>query len=879
MGDLPTVLDRVLGSATCTFAWHSTLWLAMGLVASRLLRRRAAWGHLVLMLAAAAAILSPASKLTVRQMDWGLFPAGQSMAQLPTARPPGESSRLVGPSESAATPSADLVSGRMPRGHNSNMSGAPTLTANDTTDWPERSASSARYPQQLPTIIAVCWLVASCVLAARLACSLRAGRHITRAARAETSPALLAALCQSARALGLRSVPDLRVSPQAQCPLVWCWGRPHLLLPESASGTQGVNWQSIFCHELAHLVRRDHWSALWGEALVIALPWQPLAWRSRRRLSFLREQACDDWVLAAGSEATEYADSLLSFLPQQAPALGLSVLGGQESLKHRLERLLAAVRVNPRVGTTHIAATACIALTAVVGIALAQPGSAVDKSTAHSPADDPAARPKDRSAETPNTRFSGRVVQPDGKPASAARIFLTRWLDREIPLKATTGSDGKFDFSVNSDVLFGTRWLQVVAVKPGFGLAWIKVDDLNRTANLTLKLVADDRPIDGRIFNLEGRPVVGATVRVASVSTFANDDPQPYVELLKSDAIVRSGQSGREMKMRAANFRFQSELSEIPQAPSARTDEQGHFRLTGIGRHRCANLTIAGRSIADTRLQVLTDPFEAPLNIWQTKESSLPAHGAQFTHYVRPSRPVVGIVTNAQSGRPIEGVRVSQLNGGSPATTDASGRFKLDGCAKADEYKLFALPPDQTLYFSGSLTARDQPGLSPLEVQLHVYPAIPLAGRVIDTISGRPVPAEVQYFPLYPNASVMQGKYGSAVNSLGPSSQSFSKPDGSFAIGVAPGPGALFVRAVGKDKYEPARVDAEAFFKQRAVPYHPDSSADGARDYLTVAIGKTLRISIPQHQFQGIALLNVPETAKEVAQDVSVRSTPTSTGR
>ncbi len=447
-----------------------------------------------------------------------------------------------------------------------------------------------------------------------------------------------------------------------------------------------------------------------------------------------------------------------------------------------------------------------------------------------------------------------------------ARVFLTRSGDKEVQLKAATGSDGKFDFSVNSDVLFGTRWLRIVAVKPGFGLAWIEVEDLKKIANLTLKLVADDLPIDGRIANLEGRPVVGATVQVVSIATFANDDPKPYVELLKTD------------ERRASNFRFQSSLGEVPQAPSAATDEQGHFRLTGIGRHRRANLTIVGRSIADTRLQVLTDPFEATFKIPLTRESSHPVHGARFTHFVRPSRLVVGIVTDAQSGRPVEGVRVSQLDGCSPATTDPLGRFKLDGCAKADKYKLFAIPPDQSSYFSGSLTARDQPGLSPLEVQLQVYPAIPLSGRVIETISRRPVPAEIQYFPLYPNAYVRKGMYGSEIHSLGPSGRSFSKPDGSFAIGIAPGPGRL-IRVVGKENYEPARVDAEAFFKQRGVPYQPDLSPDGSRDFLTVALGKDLHISVPQHQFQGIALLNVPETAKQVAQDVSVRSKVTSTGK
>ena len=155
--------------------------------------------------------------------------------------------------------------------------------------------------------------------------------------------------------------------------MIWCWGsRPVLLLPESAEKVGNLHWRSIFCHELCHLVRRDHWSALWLELLVIALPWQPLAWRSRRRLAFLREQACDDWVLAVGGEATDYAESLLQLVPQSSPVYALTAVSSRVALKRRLEHVLAGVPIAPIVGSRWIAAAALLSLVAATGLALAQ---------------------------------------------------------------------------------------------------------------------------------------------------------------------------------------------------------------------------------------------------------------------------------------------------------------------------------------------------------------------------------------------------------------------------------------------------------------------------------------------------------------------------
>jgi hypothetical protein len=498
--------------------------------------------------------------------------------------------------------------------------------------------------------------------------------------------------------------------------------------------------------------------------------------------------------------------------------------------------------------------------------AAAQQRPARDQSAARSAADKSAQRKQDRSGEADETRrFSGRVVQPDGKPAPGAQVFFIRsgpgYL---IDLKATTVSDGDFDFSVPALARFGAASLRIKAVKSGFGPAWIDPETLKLSTDLRLTLATDDLPIEGRIVNLEGRPVVGAAVRIVAIETFANDDPQPYLRVLKTN------------DMRASNYRFTSWLmfgSRVTlrrEAPAALTNERGGFRFSGIGRHRRAVLVISGDAIADTTIHVLTDPFDGMLNGTPPRFTKA-TYGARFTHYVRPSRPVVGTVTDAKTGRPIEGVRVNHFDGFSETTTDVSGRFELRGCAKEDKYQLGASLPNQSSYIDGSLTALDTPGLGPLEVQLHVYRAIPLSGRVIDRSNSKPVSAEVMYWPLYPSTHIEKGMSSTAFG-IGPFSQEPTNTDGTFSLGILPGPGAVVVRMSARDDFEPARVDADAFFKHEGVRYGRADMKGPIKDSLVIAAGIGGSSAMPQSQFQGIALLNVPETATQLTQNIAVRS-------
>ncbi len=359
------LLVSPLASLAWTILWQSTLWLTLGLVVSRLWRGHAARAHLLLVLATVAAVASPLLTIGVRGLGWGFLPAPRvtESAELRLEPTPPIAAPQPPVVEQAEIAVVESMSEQMEPGANSpfERTSLPPAVSSDSTPEavPPTEATAAwtiRVVSLLPAGFIAAWLLSSLGMAIRVTTSMLAGRRLVRRSVREEHPGLLAALGEARQLLGVFGDVSLRASSVARCPMIWCWGRrPVLLVPPSAGDQSGISWCSIFCHELAHWLRRDHLSALWTELLVIALPWQPLAWLSRRHLSALREQACDDWVLASMREATDYAESLVNLVPQNSPTFALPALRSYESLKRRLEHVLAGVRVTPRAGRNWIA--------------------------------------------------------------------------------------------------------------------------------------------------------------------------------------------------------------------------------------------------------------------------------------------------------------------------------------------------------------------------------------------------------------------------------------------------------------------------------------------------------------------------------------------
>ena len=236
---------------------------------------------------------------------------------------------------------------------------------------------------------------------------------------------------------------------RVRCPAIWCWGqRPLILVPPV--GEEKVDWVAVFCHELAHWVRRDHHGVLLAEVLVCALPWHPLSWWARHRLGELSELACDDWVLAAGLPATDYAESLLSLVPQRRRAFALTALTGRRGLVGRLRHILEERRNNPAVGRVWSCASAVATVLVVSGIGLAQSQSGEIGSTSR------ASRRRRRGdgillmpAKTVGTAMKrtirGTVLGPGGQPAAGASVFWIGQRKPPLPLVAQkSNAQGEF---------------------------------------------------------------------------------------------------------------------------------------------------------------------------------------------------------------------------------------------------------------------------------------------------------------------------------------------------------------------------------------------------------------------------------------------------
>jgi beta-lactamase regulating signal transducer with metallopeptidase domain len=140
-------------------------------------------------------------------------------------------------------------------------------------------------------------------------------------------------------------VPELVVVPDLTTPLLWCLGRPQLVLPGRLVKTLALDqWRGILTHELAHLRRRDHWISRLEAIAGLVWWWNPIYWLTRARLDAEAELACDAWVIwAQPKDRLGYAEVLfdictLSLTRPPAPTLGAA--GSGRFFERRLTMIL-----------------------------------------------------------------------------------------------------------------------------------------------------------------------------------------------------------------------------------------------------------------------------------------------------------------------------------------------------------------------------------------------------------------------------------------------------------------------------------------------------------------------------------------------------------
>ena len=277
--------------------------LAVAWLVGFILRRHsAAMRGLVWSLAIVGCLGAPLFSLTLPQWEVGVLPA----------TPEGfEVDRWVDNNQPARSP-APIESRPLPTTTTSSAQTTPTPIQPEATTSEIATRQSNTLETGLASLhwtdwIAVCWAAGTLFLIARLMMGIGAVRH-------------LSACGNSFYGSPPHAAPDrkrpvsIRLSDAVTVPMVWGLFRPVILLPADAGEWEPERQRAVLLHELAHIQRQD-WLMQTVAQIACAVYWfNPLVWVSVRRMRTEVEGACDDYVLNAGYQSTDYAQHLLDIV-------------------------------------------------------------------------------------------------------------------------------------------------------------------------------------------------------------------------------------------------------------------------------------------------------------------------------------------------------------------------------------------------------------------------------------------------------------------------------------------------------------------------------------------------------------------------------------
>jgi TonB family protein len=225
--------------------------------------------------------------------------------------------------------------------------------------------------------------------------------------------------------------------------LLVTWGSrsPKVVLPAIARSWSDDRIRVVLSHELAHIVRRDWATQMLAEVLRSLYWFNPLVWIACRRLRRESEHACDDAVLNAGIDGSEYASHLLDLarvlrghrMWSPAPAMA------RPSTLERRIRVMLNRRHNPR-GLTR--STRVVTSIAILTVTLVIAGLTA-------------------TAQTFST-VSGSIVDSQGASLADARLVLSN-LESKAKYEVRSDRSGRFEFL---GVTSGNFALE--AIVPGF---------------------------------------------------------------------------------------------------------------------------------------------------------------------------------------------------------------------------------------------------------------------------------------------------------------------------------------------------------------------------------------------------------------------------
>src|SRR5262249_41117227 len=146
-----------------------------------------------------------------------------------------------------------------------------------------------------------------------------------------------------------------------------------------------------------------------------------------------------------------------------------------------------------------------------------------------------------------------------------------------------------------------------------------------------------------------------------------------------------------------------------------------------------------------------------PLSKRYPKWEVITYYGAAPEVLAAPTKPVVGVVRDRDTGQPLAGVTIEPNKITNPfgisnydrglirTTTDKEGGYRLVGLPKGEDNQIMAMTYDLP-YLPMSKRVENTRGLEPVTVDFALKRGVWVTGRITEKTTGRPLSGGVEYY-------------------------------------------------------------------------------------------------------------------------------------